>query len=41
MEKIFHWTNTFKTLGENDDGSISNSKIDVQDLMKVRKILVE
>ena len=23
MEKIFHWTNTFKTLGENDDGSVN------------------
>ena len=22
MEKIFHWTNTFKTLGETDDGGI-------------------
>ena len=22
MEKIFHWTNTFKTLGEDDDGSV-------------------
>ena len=25
MEKIFHWTNTFKTLGEDDDGSIKIS----------------
>ena len=23
MEKIFHWTNTFKTLGEDDDGSVN------------------
>ena len=23
MKKIFHWTNTFKTLGEDDDGSIN------------------
>ena len=23
MEKIFHWTNTFKTLGEDDDGGIN------------------
>jgi len=22
MEKIFHWTNTFKTLGEDEDGSV-------------------
>ena len=22
MEKIFHWTNTFKTLGESEDGSV-------------------
>ena len=22
MEKIFHWTNTFKTLGEDDDGGL-------------------
>ena len=25
MEKIFHWTNTFKTLGEDEDGSIKIS----------------
>ena len=25
MEKIFHWTNTFKTLGEAEDGSIKIS----------------
>ena len=23
MEKIFHWTNTFKTLGEDDDGGVN------------------
>ena len=23
MEKIFHWTNTFKTLGEDEDGSVN------------------
>ena len=23
MKKIFHWTNTFKTLGEDDDGSVN------------------
>ena len=22
MEKIFHWTNTFKSLGEDDDGGV-------------------
>ena len=22
MEKIFHWTNTFKTLGEDENGSV-------------------
>ena len=23
MDKLFHWTNTFKTLNEDDDGSIN------------------
>jgi len=23
MKKIFHWTNTFKTLGEDEDGSVN------------------
>ena len=23
MDKLFHWTNTFKTLSEDDDGSVN------------------